>query len=164
MKKILQIIINTISFIIFIAGMAIVVLYGMGIKPSIVISGSMRPKLPIGSLCFIDTRYPIDNVKINDVIVYTVNNQKVIHRVVKIVDKEIRTKGDANSYVDGTIVTSKNYYGKCLFSIDNMGFVTIKLQSTTGKTIFVTTIIVIFILQDLINYAVKKEKNNGNHK
>ena len=159
MKRSLCIIMNIIvSFVSFLL-ILFVILFFLGIKPTIVVSGSMEPTLPVGSLCMIDTKYPIENVKTNDIIVYYVKKQKVIHRVYLVRDGIVRTKGDANSNVDRAAITIENYYGKYLFSIPVIGLVVPKLQNSIGKTIFVLVLILIYSFWYYINYSYKKEHN-----
>lgn len=164
MKKIFCIIMNIITIIVTLFGISMIVLYLFGIRPTIVTTGSMAPKLPIGTLCVIDTKYPINKIEVNDIIVYRILNQKVIHRVNNIVDGNIRTKGDANDYVDRATITIENYYGKCIFSVKELGFFTTRLQSPLGKSLFVTFIMAIYILDYLANYACSKEKDHGNNR
>ena len=68
----------------------------------------MEPNIETGSMCFINTRYKYEDVKIGDVISYKLNdNMLVTHRVVEISDNGIETKGDANESND--VVRVKKY-------------------------------------------------------
>ena len=162
MTKLISIILNIISTIMTFVILACLVMYFIGIKPTIVTSGSMEPTIKVGSVCFIDTKYPLEDLKIDNIIVYKLPTQKVIHRIVEINEGKIKTQGDANEHVDIAVITKDNYYGKYLFSIEKLGYLNKELQTTTGKTIFVTVIIIIYVLQYLFNYAVKKGKNGNN--
>ena len=164
MKKIFCIIMNIVTSIVTLIGLTIIIAYIFGIVPTIVSTGSMAPKLPIGSLCVINTKYPFEKLKVNDIIVYRIQKNRVIHRVNDIVDGKVRTKGDNNDYVDRIVIDEEKYYGKYLFSINELGYFTTRLQSPLGKSLFVTFIITIYVLTYLANYAVKKEKTNGNNR
>lgn len=70
-----------------------------------VLTGSMRPKLPVGSLA-ISTPEPLDQVRAGQIITFQapVGNWVVTHRVIEVVSggphPRVRTKGDANAAAD----------------------------------------------------------------
>lgn len=70
-----------------------------------VLTGSMRPKLPVGSLA-ISTPEPLDRVRAGQIITFQapVGNWVVTHRVIEVVSggphPRVRTKGDANAAAD----------------------------------------------------------------
>ena len=64
----------------------------IGIKPLCVMTGSMEPNLPTGSLIFVDTNAAYDELALKDVIVYK-NEAKdftIVHRVINITEEGIR--------------------------------------------------------------------------
>ena len=97
--------------IIVCVGIVAVVVLGIGprtglYRPATVLSGSMGPQIPTGSIVF-DFPKPRSQVKVGDVITYQVpvdDHHLVTHRVVEIVsggDQPIvRTQGDANQAPD----------------------------------------------------------------
>ena len=95
-----------------------------GIRPMIVMSGSMEPVMPTGSLCFVNTHCDFSDVKTNDIITYTVMDAKITHRAVKINKEEgyLVTKGDNNESEDIGVVNRENYYGKVMVHIPYMGY------------------------------------------
>lgn len=97
--------------------------YAAGIRPFIVMSGSMEPEISTGSLCFVNSRSHIEDVKEDDIINYSLLDSYITHRVVRVSDEGIITKGDANSTEDIGIVTEENFYGEVMFSIPVMGYV-----------------------------------------
>ena len=80
-----------------------------------VITGSMEPLIPAGSLV-VSKSINFDNVKKGKVIVF--NNQDnrrvTTHRVVEIQDGQYVTKGDANSYNDRYLVTPADVMGEVM--------------------------------------------------
>ena len=74
------------------------ILFFSGIFPYIVLSGSMEPSIPTGSVIFVQTREIF--VQPGDVILYTGSAGNVTHRVVKDQNEVYLTKGDANSTCD----------------------------------------------------------------
>lgn len=123
----------------------------MGITPTIVSSGSMSPLIPTGSVCFINTKFPFEELKIGDVIVYRQLEHKVIHRIIEVGENEYKTKGDANNFIDGLSTTRDNYYGKYIFSIPKIGFFIHELQYTKGKVIYMSVILILYLLCYCLN-------------
>jgi len=69
-------------------------------------SNSMWPVLERGDLILIEGAKK-DDIKIGDVIVYEVENGFIIHRVTKLMDESLITKGDANTAFDQPIKYDK---------------------------------------------------------
>ena len=157
MKRITFIILTIITGFITAIAILLMLFFLLGITPTIVISGSMDPKIPVGSLCFINTRYPYKKLKKNDIIVYKFQQNQVIHRVIRVTERGLETKGDANDFSDRISTTEKNYYGKYLFSIPGIGFVITKFQSTIGKITFVGVILILYIMEYL--FFIDRNKN-----
>ena len=83
------------------------------------LSGSMSPTYAPGDLAIIYTGGNI-SIKSGDVILFQVNGEPVIHRVIDINNGEITTQGDANEVVDREKISSVD--GKLLFSIPKLGY------------------------------------------
>ena len=66
-----------------------------------VISGSMEPEIPVGSMIFVESTTPQDIAE-GDIIAFYRNGSVVCHRVTEnyVGSGEIRTKGDANQSED----------------------------------------------------------------
>ena len=97
--------------------------YAAGIRPFIVMSGSMEPEISTGSICFVNSRTHIEDVKEDDIVTYSLLDSYITHRAVSVSEEGIITKGDANSTDDIGIVNRENYYGKVMFSIPVIGYV-----------------------------------------
>ena len=95
-----------------------------GYRPFILKTGSMEPLYAKGSLCWINTHYDIEALKIGDVLVYrSPVNTLVLHRLIRKLDAERKfiMQGDANS-ISQTIELSKiNFIGKEAFTIPYLG-------------------------------------------
>lgn len=98
----------------------------VGIYDYIVISGSMEPSIPTGSVAVVDHNVPFDDIQVGDVIIFKCDDMNIIHRVVgeTVVNgqKRLSTKGDANEREDDFITTEENYCGKALFHIEKLGY------------------------------------------
>lgn len=141
--KILKSIINIILTLFIIVGISVLIAYIIGIKPYVVISGSMEPNIKIGSVSFVNTRYPYKKIQVGDVIAFKRDTIFATHRVVEITEEGFITKGDANNIADGKIVSQNEYVGKNILSIQKLGYIIQATQTKAGKVILITTIVFI---------------------
>lgn len=96
----------------------------VGLQTFSVISGSMEPVIPTGSLIYVK-EVSVDDVKKNDVIsFYGKQGSIVTHRIQQIDSDGIVTKGDANEDIDLMKVRGSQLIGKVLFSIPLLGYLT----------------------------------------
>ena len=159
--EVIKKIINVLTTIIILIGSIFLILYICGIIPYVVLSGSMEPSIETGSVCFINKNVKYESVKEKDVIAFKMNDGTLVtHRAVKIDENGIVTKGDNNKDEDNNLVTNKNYVGKNLFWIPKVGYVVKTFQTTTGKIISITLIVVLLITGFLFGDDKKKEKEN----
>ena len=159
--KFIKWLVNATLSLIIIIGLIVAGLYCLGIKPYIVLSGSMEPTIKTGSVCFINHHYKYDDVKEKDIIAFKMDDTLVTHRVVSITDDGMETKGDANGEKDGNLTTKDNFVGKNVFAIPFVGYGIKAMQTTNGKIIFGTIIVLLLVSAFLFGEADKrKEKNN----
>ena len=157
--KIIKGIINVLTTLIIVIGGLFLILYICGIVPYVVLSGSMEPKIQTGSLCFINKNAKFNSIKKKDIIAYKMKDGTLVtHRVVDITNKGFITKGDNNKIKDKEIVNKNNYIGKNIFWIPKIGYVIRVFQSTRGKIIFITSLIVLLVFGLLFGEG-KKENN-----
>ena len=115
-----------------------------------VVSGSMEPTINIGDLIVINTK--AKDFEKNDIITfYDVNGSFVTHRLVKITDDKMITKGDHNNTEDEELPT-KNIVGKYVFKISWLGNVIASLKNPTVS-------ILILVIGVLICYLISVKDN-----
>ena len=120
-----------------------------GWRVDTVLSGSMEPKLGIGSVV-VTRPIPSQDIKTGDVITFRspLNGQLVSHRVIAIIDGNpviFRTKGDANQTADPFTVPASNLVGKISFHIPYLGYFAQFIKTRWGVllTLFVPGLIII---------------------
>ena len=121
--------------------------YPFGIRTAIVLTGSMEPSLKIND--FVIMR-KTKSIKVNDIISYKLNNSEILHRVIKINNGLVVTKGDANNKEDNPININQVtgvYVGKIKYLGSIITFIT--------KPIIFSTIIT--LLAVILFIPVKKE-------
>lgn len=163
--KIIKGLINVLTTLIIVVGVIFIGLYICGITPYVVLSGSMEPTIKTGSLCFINKHAKYEQIKEKDIIAFKSNGTLVTHRVDEINDDGFVTKGDNNDNQDGSLVTKDNFVGKNIFWIPKAGFVIKLIQSTKGKIIFGTCVVLLLVIGLLFGDDKKKvskeEKNKS---
>lgn len=154
--KIIKGLINVLTTLIIVVGVIFIGLYIFGITPYVVLSGSMEPTIKTGSLCFINKHVKYEKIKEKDIIGFKSDNVLVTHRVDSITDEGFITKGDNNDNQDGGVVTKSNYVGKNIFWIPGLGYGIKLVQTTKGKIIFGTCIVLLFMAGLLLGEDKKK--------
>lgn len=124
-------------------------------RTSIVLSGSMEPKIKMGSVVVIK---PSQDLKTGDVI--TFKNPKdpkttITHRISAINNGVIQTKGDANNAPDNWEVTENQVLGKVVTSVPYLGYAANFAKTSRGFLLFIILPAFLIIADEL--RMIKKE-------
>lgn len=124
LKKAGTLFINVFLLIMPTAAAMLIILKMAGIIPYVVMSGSMEPEIPVGSLCFVNTNVSYESIVKGDIIAFTADGEFCItHRVTDVGTDGFVTKGDGNSKEDLWKVRQKNYKGKTVVWIPYIGYI-----------------------------------------
>lgn len=118
------------------------------ITPHIVLSGSMEPTIPTGSLCFVDEG--MKTPKKGDIIAFSKGKILVTHRVVAMNGERYTTKGDHNNVTDPAPVYSKDLLGTNIFWIPLAGYAVAFLQSQRGIVLTITVFFVFLLIGSML--------------
>lgn len=144
--------------------LAFAVSFLFGVRPLVVISGSMEPSIPVGSVVF-TAQVPASEVKEGSIV--TVDRPRnlglVTHRLVTSVEQspgtyEFTLKGDANSKEDPEpykVIT----VGKYVWHIVGLGYLAAFLQSQSGLIIAAAiglALLAVFML-DPVRFSARQE-------
>jgi len=115
-----------------------------------VVSGSMEPAIPVGSLLYIQRASP-ENIKQDDVIAFYAGHDStavITHRVVENREfmGEFITKGDANKKEDMEPVSYDNFIGKVRLTVPAAGKAAQAFSDTSGKIAAASVIVLAVIL------------------
>ena len=157
-KSSLRFAVNVIIALFMLTAAIIVILFLFGIRAYIVRTGSMEPEIKTGSICLVDHRADLSDIKCGDIITFRVSDDTAVtHRVVRIEDGRIYTMGDANNVEDEGTVTSDNFIGKCIFDIPGLGDAVRFIRSPYG-IITAAMLIILLIAADHILDNNKSEE------
>lgn len=147
-----------------------VFLFAIGFRPAVVLTPSMKPTIPPGSLVLVKT-IDADDIKVGDVIMFWPKKDgktdsddiSVTHRVIEIKTDEsgnitFVTHGDANSEGSTENVTQSQIIGKVHLSIPIIGILFLFIKNNLFVVIF--GIIAIICLWYLISMVIKGKKEN----
>ncbi len=120
----------------------------VGIKPYVVLSGSMEPAIPTGSVVFVDIHDT--DVSVGDIVTYklpSVNGGEILvtHRIIQEEDGNWITKGDANDVEDLSQVTQEQIVGSYCFLIPMVGYLIAQLN----RKILMVIVFWIFLLNGI---------------
>lgn len=149
----------------------------LGFRSFVVLTGSMSPLIPTGSIVFSQNS---KSYRIGDIISFKKNDVTITHRIIDVLDsanKRIsflasplgnspkptevfyKTMGDANNVSDSELVPAKNVVGEAMFHFAYVGFLVMFLKSIPGFLIFVVLPTVLFIGFELWKIKGEIERN-----
>lgn len=127
-----------------------------GIRSYVVVTGSMEPTIPVGSIAIIRT---VPRYNVGDVIAFNRDNKTIIHRIVDTIQTEngleYITEGDNNNGKDGTPVRQKDVIGKGLIQITAIGKMLNYLRTLPGFLLVIMLPALVLVIKEL--FVIKKE-------
>lgn len=139
----------------------------LGLQVYTVLSGSMEPAYPTGSLIYVKEAACRDLGE-GDVITFRLAGDTVAtHRIVGVVPDEAdpsviryRTKGDANEAEDGGLVSCESVIGTPVFTLPYLGYVASYLQHPPGIYLAISggaVLLLLLLLPDLVAGGGRKK-------
>ena len=169
LKRIWNILTTLVVVAVVILALLLVGVRAIGYTPYVVLSGSMEPAYPTGSLIYVKAIAP-ENVVVGDPITFKLSGDTVAtHRVVEIdlSAQTFTTKGDANNAQDANPVPFENLIGVPVFCIPHLGYVSDFLTQPPGMYIGWSAILVLLILMflpEMLAAADKADKRDAEKK
>lgn len=149
--------------VILVAGVLVVPKW-FGVQIYGVLSPSMEPAYPVGSVVYV-VDAEATAIKVGDPITFTIGSGETIatHRVVAIdpAAQAFVTKGDNNDAVDGSPVSFSQLVGKPVFCIPMLGALASYVKTTPGMIWCGVIVAFVIVLSILGSLAGKKKKSAG---
>lgn len=170
-KKVLKVLSVALVAIIVAAAAAIAGPLLLGWHPMAVLSGSMEPTYPVGSIVYVRGTSPQD-VKAGEPVTFYLDDGKTVvtHRVVRVdaQKKVFYTKGDANPVEDGVATPYSRLIGSPVFDIPKIGYLATYLGTPQGRIILVTILVcvlfAVFLPDALMKVGKTAPKEDGEKK
>lgn len=129
----------------------------LGLQNYIVLTGSMTPAYPAGSLVYVQ-EVDASELSVGDAITFRLTDESVAtHRIAEVLgsgdDAQFRTKGDANAEPDGALVPASDVVGKVVFALPYLGQLSAYMQTAAGKAVAIcygAFLLLMFILPELL--------------
>ena len=130
-----------------------------GIEIYGILTGSMDPACPTGSLVYVKSVNP-ESLQEKDIVTFQNGNLVITHRVVKndVQKEELITKGDANNANDIQPVAYKQIKGKVALTVPLLGYLALRLNSAAGISVCVIILalgLMLWVLGDMM--SIKKK-------
>lgn len=159
---------NILTAVVLLLALLLVGVRLVGYTPYVVLSGSMEPAYPTGSLIYVKKAAP-EAVQVGDPITFKMSGgMTATHRVVEIdaANRQFTTKGDANNTADGSPVPYENLIGIPTLCLPWLGYLSAFLSRPPGMYLGWTTlgaVLLLMLLPDMLSPAGKKKeaKNKG---
>ena len=137
----------------------------VGITPYAVLSASMTPVYPVGSLVYVRSVDTADII-VGDAITFTHDSVTITHRVVAVDSQtgEFTTKGDANDTPDAVPVSPAEVVGKVAFSLPLLGYAAEYLLQPPGLYAALAGVAVLLLLVLVPELADVFRKPEGKEK
>ena len=131
-----------------------------GIEIYGILTGSMDPACPTGSLVYVKSVNP-ESLQEKDIVTFQKGNLVITHRVVKndVQKEELITKGDANNANDIQPVAYKQIKGKVALTVPLLGYLALRLNSAAGISVCVIILALGLMLWVLVDMMSIKKKS-----
>ena len=173
LKKALKIASNSLLAVVIVLAILLVGVRIVGIDILTVLSPSMEPKYPTGSLIYLVDVDPA-KLEVEDVITYRISDTTTAtHRIKEIIPDEddpsivrFRTKGDNNDDYDGKLVEFEQVEGKVVLCIPLLGYLAMYIQSPQGIYVAIGSSLAIIFFVMIVDTVTddKKTKNKNEHR
>lgn len=165
-QKICSILSGIILLFLAVVAAIMVVPHLMGYQTMAVLSGSMEPEIPVGSVVYVKETDP-QELEVGDIITYQLSSDTVVtHRIVEIDDskQEIITKGDANNANDASPVVFSSVVGRADFHLPYIGYISIYAKTPIGIGVICGILVLILLLTFLPEILMPEEEKTANKK
>lgn len=139
----------------------------VGINAFVILTGSMEPKIPVGSMIIV-VKTDFHSLEKGDIISAKADlnldgkNEVVTHNFFKYEEidgkKYIRTIAEGENFADSWVISEDRLIGKCVLIIPKVGKITSFLSHPIGLTVIAGNIVVLSVV---MHYLRKEEEEEN---
>lgn len=121
----------------------------MGFRPVVVLSGSMEPTFPVGSIVYYH-KCDFEELQVGDAVTFKAEDTLVTHRITTVngISRTVVTKGDNNSTEDPVPVEENEIVGKATnFAIPYAGYFVIYGKNPIAIVIMAMILLINYVLE-----------------
>ena len=136
----------------------------IGFEPYTVLSGSMEPEFPTGSMTYVRS-VDTASLAVGDVITFRMAGGDTVatHRIIEVITEDstlqFRTKGDANDGPDHNLVPADRVIGSPSFTIPYLGRFASFLQERRGKAVSIAVVSGVILMVVASELLAGRQKN-----
>lgn len=132
-----------------------------GVSTYVVESGSMEPRIQVGSLVYVDRSFEAERAAPDEVIAFEIdgaNAEVCTHRIVAndIESRSVRTKGDSNKEIDATPIPYTSIIGRVVLSIPHLGFIAYRVSEY--RLVVVIAYVLILAATLLVHRSIQRKR------
>ena len=124
----------------------------LGIRSFVILTGSMQPTLPVGSVIFTQN-FP--TYQTGDIVAFKSGDVTVTHRIIDFETKDnnilYKTQGDANNTPDSQLIPQEKILGKVYYHLPYLGKLTMFLKTMPGFLALIVFPAFVFIIFEIVN-------------
>lgn len=165
-RKICGFLTTIIILVLAILAVILIVPRFLGYQTLAVLSGSMEPEIPVGSIVFAK-QTDASGLMAGDVVTYRLSGDTMVtHRVVENDPEtgQLIMQGDANETVDASPVLYSNVVGKVGLHLPLLGYLSIYIKTPLGIAVICGVLIVLILLTFLPEILTPDEKKKEENK
>jgi len=122
-----------------------------------VLSGSMEPAIPVGSIVLIKP-VDIENLKSGDVICYRASDTMLVtHRIIEVKESGFVTQGDANEEADIKTVNNREVVGSVVLTVPFIGYLGSFVRTPIGFLLLLVLPACVVIMIELRSIIAQKK-------
>jgi len=166
MAKVCNVLSTLLLIVLLILAVPFIVPMLFGYTELAVLSGSMEPNIPVGSIVYVDKSVTGQELEVGDVVTYSLQSGTfVTHRVLSLDDEAgiMVTQGDANEAPDGEIPYSQ-LVGRVRFHLPGLGYISANIRTSRGIIAITILVVVIILLNCLPGILAPAEKEEPEEK
>lgn len=133
----------------------------LGFRPVVVLSGSMEPTFPVGSIVYYH-KCGFEELQVGDAVTFKAEDALVTHRITTVngISRTVVTKGDNNTTEDPVPIEENEIVGKTMnFAIPYAGYFVTYSKKTIAIAVMAGILLINYVLESICSRQKGDKKN-----